>query len=207
MFGKKEERLREEISDLKQELAYLKGILSNFTDCSIGNKGVQTDRLQTHSRHALSTNQGKNNKKDILGTTNNIKEDVGTTGNTLNAGDIVNLVADFKQDIQRKFKNLTEQEFFIFSVVYSLEEQLGAVSYKDISNKVGLTESAIRDYIRSLIKKGVQIQKEKMNNKVIFLKISPELKSLVSLDNLMQLRNPYNRNTLKESKSQTIIKN
>ena len=197
MFSKKSEKLQEEINSLKQELAYLKGLIQG----SMGNKGVQTDTLQTDNK------QKGDVKTTILGTTFNHlttqDNNLGTTTNKdkkdIDAIELISLMNDFKESLKRKFKSLTDQEFFIFSVIYALEEQLGAASYKDIAEKAGLSESAVRDYIRNIIKKGVQLEKEKVNNKIVFLRISKELKSIVPLDSLISLRSPYNKNIVKES--------
>jgi len=197
MFSKKSEKLQEEINSLKQELAYLKGLVQG----SMGNKGVQTDTLQTDNSYQTSEQTG------VLGTTQNKQpinnKELGTTTNKdkkdIDAIELISLMNDFKESLKRKFKSLTDQEFFIFSVIYALEEQLGAASYKDIAEKAGLSESAVRDYIRNIIKKGVQLEKEKVNNKIVFLRISKELKSIVPLDSLISLRSPYNKNIVKES--------
>lgn len=183
MFGKKEAKLKEEIDVLKQELISLKTLVLNG---SIRNKGVQTDIRQTPFRHDIT----------ILTTTKKtIKKELTTTqGNKdISAVEVVNLVNDFKESLQRKFKSLTDQEFFIFNVIYALEEQLGAVSYKDISTKIGISESAVRDHTRSIIKKGISLIKEKANNRINFFRISPELKSMISLDSLIQMRSPYKK--------------
>jgi len=197
MFSKKSEKLQQEINSLKQDLAYLKGLIQG----SMGNKGVQTDTLQTDNSHQTSEQTG------VLGTTQNKQpinnKELGTTTNKdkkdIDAIELISLMNDFKESLKRKFKSLTDQEFFIFSVIYALEEQLGAASYKDIAEKAGLSESAVRDYIRNIIKKGVQLEKEKVNNKIVFLRISKELKSIVPLDSLISLRSPYNKNIVKES--------
>ena len=198
MFSKKSDKLQEEINSLKQEIAYLKGLIQG----SIGNKGVQTDTLQTHNK------QEEGIKTDTLGTTLNhltIKEqELGTTNKKdIDAIELIHLMNDFKETLKRKFKSLTDQEFFIFSVIYALEEQQGAASYKDIAEKAGLSESAVRDYIRSIIKKGVQLEKEKANNKIVFLRISKELKSIVPLDSLISLRSPYSRNIIKDNTTES----
>jgi len=188
MFFKKEDKLKQEFSELKKkvegqdkEIDFLKALILKS---SIGNKGVQTD-----SQHILNS-QSTENTAD-LGTTiaktnKEIKEN-----KDLEAIEVVNLMNDFKDSLKRKFKSLTDQEFFVFCLIYSLEEQLGAVSYRDIALKAGLTESVIRDYVRHLFSKGIPILKERKNNKLILLKVSPELKSLISLDSLVAIHDPY----------------
>ena len=60
--------------------------------------------------------------------------------------------------------------------------------YKTLSKRLNLTESSIRDYIGKLIKKGIPVEKIKLNNKNIQLSISPNLKKIASLSTILQLR-------------------
>lgn len=94
-----------------------------------------------------------------------------------------------KSDLKRKFRSLTKQEFYIFSVLYTVEKSQDSVTYSDLAAKTGLTGSSIRDYIQRIIKKGIPIAKDKVNNKVTVLKVPPELRNLATLDNLMRIRN------------------
>lgn len=105
-----------------------------------------------------------------------------------NAFDIINSLDSIKKEIRNKFKHLTEQEFIVFSVLYQLNETKGPIEYKDLSSKLNLSESSIRDYIGKLIKKGIPIEKNKINNKIIKLSISENLKKLASLSVIVQLR-------------------
>ncbi len=198
LFGK-DTKIRHELSELKQEIDSLK----NFIQYSIGNDGVQTDIRQTLSRQPTVT------KDNLLGTTiNNNQERLTTTKEDISAIEVVNLVNDFKESLIKKFRSITNQEFFVFSIIYSLEEQLGAVSYKNIAEKAGISESAIRDHVRGLIKKGIPIIKEKLNNKVNFFKVSSELRSIVSLNSLVQLRNPQKQlNSLQKQDNSSEILN
>ena len=76
----------------------------------------------------------------------------------------------------------------VFSAIYTFEEQGFVVDYSLISQKLGLSESSIRDYTLKLIKKGVPILKLKENNKKVTLVISPELKKIASLQAILSLR-------------------
>ncbi len=100
--------------------------------------------------------------------------------------DIMNLL---KADLKAKFRSLTGQEFYIFSVLYTVEKSQEMVTYSDIAKRTGLTSSSIRDYIQRIIRKGIPIVKEKLNNKTTLLKVPSELRNLATLDNLMRLRN------------------
>jgi Mn-dependent DtxR family transcriptional regulator len=88
----------------------------------------------------------------------------------------------------RKFKYLSQQEFKVFSSIYSLEETEEIVDYSTISLKLGLTESSIRDYVMKIEKKGIPIIKEKLQNRRISLHIRKELRDLFTLDKLLKIR-------------------
>jgi len=147
---------------------------SQFLSVSTGNQGVptdkQTNRQTDKQTHNLPKNQ-ENNPKIILEQLDNIKK-----------------------DIRLRFKRLTTQEMLIFSTLYQLEEEIKKegkdqeITYKTISNKLGLSESSIRDYIGRLIKKKIPIDKEKIANKKIILHISEDLKTIASLNTLLKLR-------------------
>ena len=93
-----------------------------------------------------------------------------------------------KKEIRLKFKQLTDQEMIIFSAVYQFDEENGFSDYKSLSQRLNLTESSIRDYIGRLIKKGIPVEKTKLNNKNIRLTLSKNLKNVVSLSTILQLR-------------------
>jgi len=131
---------------------------------SIGNEGVPTDK---------QTNQQTNRQ-----TNNDSFKD---------ANEILDSLDHIKKEIRLKFKRLTEQEILIFSTIYQLEEQ-GEVDYKVLSQKLSLSESSIRDYVGKLIKKGIPVEKIKLNNKKVKLFISPSLKKIASLQTILNLK-------------------
>jgi hypothetical protein len=134
---------------------------------SIGNEGVPTDR-QTDRQTDKKTQKEVNSIEKIT--------------------DILNSLDSLKKEVRLKFKRLTEQEMLIFSKIYQLEESYGYTDYKTLSSEFNLTESSIRDYIGRLIKKGIPIEKLKLNNKKIQLKISSNLKKIASLNTILKLR-------------------
>jgi len=132
---------------------------------SIGNEGVPTDR---------QTDRQTDRHKKI---------------NTINeAAEILDSLDNVKKELRLKFKQLTDQEIIIFSTIYQFDEEIGFSDYKTLSKKLSLTESSIRDYVGRLIKKGVPVEKNKVNNKTIQLSISPNLKKIASLSSILQLR-------------------
>ena len=139
---------------------------------SIGNRGVQTDRQtdqQTDKRPIFEFKMNENPLESIPG--------------------LLSSLDNLKKEVRLKFKRLTEQEILVFSAIYQLEEEKGLCKYKDLSNKLSLTESSIRDYVRRLILKGIPIEKTKIHNKEVLLSISPNLKKIASLNTILELRN------------------
>ena len=132
---------------------------------SIGNEGVPTDR-QTDRQTDQQT------EKTYFG----------------DALEILNSLDNIKKEIRNKFKRITDQEFLVFSTIYQMTEESNYVNYKSISQRLNLTESSIRDYVGKLIKKGIPVEKTKINNKMIQLSISEKLKKIAPLPVIFQLR-------------------
>ena len=131
---------------------------------STGNEGVPTDR-QTHQQTDRHIESSIENAAEMLKSLDNIKK-----------------------DLRHKFKKLTEQEWLVFSTIYQLDEEKGYSDYKILSDRLKLTESSIRDYVGKLIKKGIPVDKIKVNNKSVRLNISSSLKQIASLSTLIALR-------------------
>ncbi len=132
---------------------------------STGNRGVPTDR---------QTNQQTNQQTE--------KASFGA------ALDILNSLDNIKKEVRNKFKRITDQEFLVFSTIYQMAEEMDYVDYKSLSQKLNLTESSIRDYVGRLIKKGIPVEKHRINNKVIQLSISEKLKKIAPLPIIFKLR-------------------
>ncbi len=141
---------------------------------STGNQGVPTDKQtnrQTHNRHKIE-----------------LKKEEITENSIDNAAKMLDSLDNIKKEIRLKFKRLTDQEILVFTTLYQIDEETGPTDYKTIAKKIGLTESSIRDYIGRLIKKGIPVDKKRINNKIIQLSISQNLKKIASLPTILQLR-------------------
>ncbi len=146
---------------------------------STGNGGVPTDK-QTNQQ----TNQ-QTQKEGFISETRGFNKESKSLNNAL---EILNSLDSLKKEVRLKFKELTEQEFLVFSAIYQYDEEQGFSDYRSLSQKLNLSESSVRDYVGKLIKKGVPIQKEKVNNKQIKISISENLKKIASLNAIIQLR-------------------
>ena len=140
----------------------------NYT-FSTGNEGVPTDR---------QTNQQTN--QQIFSTQNTPYFDKAIS--------LLNSLDSIKKEIRSKFKKITDQEFLVFSLIYQLSDQGEYTDYKTLAQKLNLTESSVRDYVGKLIKKEIPIEKIKINNKFIQLKVSNNLKKIAPLPIILQLR-------------------
>jgi len=151
----------------------IKGLKWQNFETSIGNQGVPTNR-QTDKPTVKSTD---------------FKEERSINQKIFDASEILNSLDSLRKEIRLKFKTMTQQEMLVFSTIYQLEEQTQeGVEYDQIATKLRLSPSSIRDYTQRLISKGIPLIKEKVNNKKIFLRISPELKKIASLQTIIQLR-------------------
>jgi hypothetical protein len=153
---------------------------------STGNDGVPTDRQtdqQTDQQtHFLPISDFSNKEASFYSENQERADPFQKAIGALESLDSI------KKELRIQFKKLTEQELLVFSTLYQLEEEKIEVDYKILSLKLKLTESSIRDYIGKLTKKGIPIEKIKINNKAIHLKISPNLKKIASLQTILLLR-------------------
>ena len=114
--------------------------------------------------------------------------DIPAKNSIENAVEMIKSLDNLKKEISKKFKKLTNQEWIIFSTIYQFDEEKGYSNYRILAEKLNLTESSIREYVARLIKKGISINKNKINNKNIQLNISPLLKQIASLSTILALR-------------------
>ncbi len=153
---------------------HFKPIREHFPLFSTGNAGVPADRQTDQQTDRQTQNElFKPNKRE-----NSMER----------ALEILNSLDNLKKEIRLKFKKLTDQEMMVFSAIYQLDEEFGFSDYKILSQRLNLTESSIRDYVGKLIKKGIPVDKIKINNKGIHLNISQNLKKIASLSTILSLR-------------------
>ncbi len=172
--------------DLSTDKAIFKGLKHQNLPISTGNQGVSTDR-QTDRQTDQQTEKTYENEfdQDFF---EHIYERKKSQDPIKNAAEILESLDSLKKEIRLKFKRLTEQEISVFSALYQLDEEKGYADYKSLADLLNLTESSIRDYVRRLINKEVSVDKIKINNKTIHLKISQNLKKIASLQTILSLR-------------------
>ena len=83
-----------------------------------------------------------------------------------------------EKGLKTLFLRLTKQEFLVFLTIYQLEDEMTHVSYSHIAKKLNLSEGCIRTYVSSIMKKGLPLTKQKINNRYITLHIDNEFRSM-----------------------------
>jgi DNA-binding MarR family transcriptional regulator len=154
----------------------LESLKSQNKESSTGNGGVPADRQTIQQTD-------KQDKRFVQSRVATIE----TKDHTKEISEIMSKLKDIKEETKQKFKALTPQEFLVFSTIYALEET-GPVDYQKMAQKLNLTQSSIRDYIQRLLKKGIPLIKDKVSNKKILVKLSPELRQIATLETLIKLR-------------------
>lgn len=163
-----------------------KPLEGQISPISIGNEGVTTDR-QTHrqtDRHINNTSK----IQDSVIKESTFSDFIPSKDPIKNAAEILSSLDAIKKEIRLKFKRLTEREWLVFSTIYQQGEENGFSDYKEIASHLGLTESSIRDYVGRILNKGIPVEKHRINNKTIHLKVSEDLKRVASLSTILQLR-------------------
>jgi len=145
-----------------------------YFNISIGNKGVSTDRQTDTSTDTSTRNKGVKNN-DFL------QKNPSTSI-------ILTQLDEITKEFRFKIKKLTKQEMIVLSLIYQLEDQGITTDYQILSQKLGLSESSIRDYVQRIINKGLELTKEKLNNKKVILHIPKEIRRLASLNTILELR-------------------
>jgi len=208
------EKVAEDIGFLSNELSFLRQDIIQLNqqiieiNKKINKKPIEINSTHNHitptsSTHASTHNLflEASNTKNILFSTGNqgvstnkqtnkpTNQHTNISQNSIeNVSEILDSLDNIKKEIRLKFKRLTEQEWFVFSTLYQLEEEQEFVDYKTLSQRLNLTESSIRGYVGRLIKKGIPIDKKRINNKNIQISISSNLKKIASLNTILHLR-------------------
>jgi len=190
---------RQQISDTSTHIHHSQSLKVPNSNSSIGNGGVSTDRqtdrqtdnipqkfVQIYSNPPQETHESFiKNTRD----TQEIAQELNQKQKQETDMSIVlNSINTLRSSLSENFKSLTKQEFLIFSTLYIQEKQGNTVTYQSIASKLSLTESSIRDYILRIIKKGIPVDKRKINNKKIILSIPQDFKRLASLDTITEIR-------------------
>jgi len=201
--------LGSEITQIKQEIHEIKRLLEDFATTTVRqitstHPATTTDNatvpqeiqgLNSPNLGSSIGNEGASTDRQTLRQTDNYAQKGGISpvssmdSDIQKAADILDSLDVLKKEIRLKFKRITTQEMAVFSTIYQLEEQKQQpITYRETAQKLGLSESSIRDYTQRMINKGIPIVKQRINNKKINLSISKDLKRIATLNTIIQLR-------------------
>lgn len=150
--------LLEQMKDIHEFFKDLKAKNAEEEKSSTGNNGVSLFGYSPLS--SAFDNQKSINKSNFP-----IKEPKFTLAKSFKS------VAELCQELSR-------QELMTFLLLYDLEEELKNVTYQDIAKRMNISEGCVRTYVSGLIKKGLPVLKKKFNNRIVFLSIFPDFRSL-----------------------------
>jgi predicted transcriptional regulator len=166
-----------EILSLKSEIGALNDLINNKKEfkqqISTGNERVINDHQQSST---MLNNAQQWSKREVLDENKPIR--------------IL---------IENKFRSLTDREFSVFMIIYQLEEELGKVTYKDIAMKLNLSEATVRNFITSLMNKGIPIDKERLFNKKTLFYVKKDFRDLNMASQLLELRQ-ISKNTVDKTR-------
>lgn len=81
---------------------------------------------------------------------------------------------------------LTEEEKKVFKTLYELEAEGVKITYSKVAELIGISTSLAREYVASMIEKGVPIIKHYLDQKV-YINIEPKFKELQTKQNIVSL--------------------
>jgi len=157
------------------EISY-KGLKSQFSEVFIGNEGVPTDKQTNQQTDKQTEKEPIKPKKDQI------------SGFSQNISLILSSLDNLKSEVIKKLISLTPQELNFFATVYQLQEENLQVNYPLLAKKMSLSEGSMRDYTLKIIKKGLPLQKTKLNNKKIILTIPEDFRKIISLKTLLTIQ-------------------
>ena len=102
-----------------------------------------------------------------------------------------------EKGLKTLFLRLTRQEFLVFLIIYQLEDENTLVSYSHIATKLNLSEGCIRTYVSSIIRKGLPLTKQKVNNKYVTLHINNDFRTMNLKQTLTNMFYDYDPNQTK----------
>ena len=85
------------------------------------------------------------------------------------------------------FLTLSKQELKLFLTIYQLEDENIIPTYKNISQKMQLSESCLRAHLSSLLRKNIPLHKTYFNNRIVQVSVSKEFRVLNLKQRLINL--------------------
>ena len=178
-------KVKEEINRLEKEKKADKEILNKIIE-TLGDMSLKIDKLSK-----IKENKDENTlKKSSIGNEGVRRHHADTTSTTprqLVDNSQTPTITDLKKEITLKFRRLSEQQFKVFTTIYTLEEEKRqSVTYQDLAKALELSQSCIRDHVSELILRGIPLIKQKATQNKAFLSIPEEFRSLSLFERLIK---------------------
>ncbi len=169
-------KVKEDIDNLTEKIDRISTILEKLTQ---NNKILpKTDQ----NIPKLINNEGfeaKIFKKNVISTGNEGVQSINQSTDNQSLSNHSLNIQSLQKEIENRFKKLSNQEFLVFLTIFQLEEDLqSGVTYDLLSSKLSLSAGCIRGYVSGIIKKGLPLEKRKINNRTITLHIKTEFREL-----------------------------
>ncbi len=185
-----EERIRNSFEKVRDDMGFLKNELERVKN-----------RLDKQEEER---NNIKSQISQILSFINEIKDNMsffykissgndGVINNHQQSSTIINnkqqSISAIKSDFEVLFRGLTDREFSVFMAIYQLEEDLQApVSYCEVSKILKITEITVRNYVNSMMNRGIPIEKHRQYNRKVSLSIKKDMRDLNLASKLLKIR-------------------
>ena len=185
-----EERIRNSFEKVRDDMGFLKNELERVKN--------RLDK-QEEERNSI-----KSQISQILSFINEIKDNMsffykissgndGVINNHQQSSTIINdkqqSISAIKSDFEALFRGLTDREFSVFMAIYQLEEDLQApVSYCEVSKILKITEITVRNYVNSMMNRGIPIEKHRQYNRKVSLSIKKDMRDLNLASKLLKIR-------------------
>jgi biotin operon repressor len=165
-----EEEPKEELQKIKEVLKQAVSSINNEMEDHLDSINENTNEIQANYEYLCELDNKINKLNEKI-------EEIQI---------ILSKLTGKKLDLQPDYTSiepLTKQEQKIFLVVYTEERP---ISYMEISSKMNLPLTMVREYITSLIEKGVPIQKTYMKGRP-FVLLEQSFKSLQAKQNVVKI--------------------
>ena len=181
-------------------------VIKGIKDSSTGNEGVKQSINQSLSNQSIikqSINQSSTSEP-VNGNNSVYNEEQGNEGvkqlsNHLSTNQSINQsLSNQSQDREEQIKKVTnklntafltlsKQELKLFLTIYQLEDENIIPTYKNISQKMQLSESCLRAHLSSLLRKNIPLHKTYFNNRIVQVSVSKEFRVLNLKQRLINL--------------------
>jgi len=157
--------LETQIKAQKEEIQTIKALLEQIRDQKIPN----SNEFRQEEPSKLEIPKSSIGNEGVYSLTHSVTHSLIKHINNLN---------NLEKTLKKAFSRLTKQEFLVFLTIYQLEDEISEVTHSHLAQKLKLTEGCIRSYVSSIIRKGLPLTRQKINNKLTILHISSEFRAM-----------------------------